>query len=235
MSNSDLASVLKSIPWNENVNALCGHSRATERIESGLIRIALWAQQLEIADKNNPALCFVREMQVQGHFIAALLGAALYKPVATAQRALVENALYYSYFRTHPKELATLVRDARYYEEKTSIVEFHKQHSSGFVERDLKMSIVGRLNDWYKNISAIVHGQIPGKWIGHSSLADICHAPALIDEALEKFEAATSIVNDLFLATVAQDLWSDFSREVRKELLKGLSGDVRTILALPTA
>lgn len=234
MAATDLPSVLRAIRWDDNVDTFCKKPRAAARVEACLRRIAVWAKQLETADRENPALCFVREAQVQGHYVAALLAVALYKPAAGAMRALVENALYYSFFRSHPQELGTLVRDPVYFLQKSDIIEHHQKHTERFNELEQKLALVQHLNGWYKEISGIVHGQIPGKWVNHAELASLSHGK-MLDEALTRFEEAIDIVHKLFLATVARDLWHDFAKEARETLLHGLKGSVKQALGLSIA
>lgn len=228
---ADLPSVLKAVRWAENVDIFCETSDTASRVERCMRRLAIWAQQIEIADKGNPALCFIHEARVQSHYVAALLGVALYKPAAGTMRALLDSALYYSFFRSHPVELGTLVRDANYFLQKHDIVEFHKQHTARFAE----LGPGKRLHDWYREASAIVHGQHPGAWVTHAQLKELRHDSATLEKALVMFERVTAIVESLFLVTIAPDLWSDFAIEVRKQLLREVSGDLKRALGLSIA
>jgi hypothetical protein len=231
-SSSGLLNVLTAVDWAKNLQSFGAVPDAVERIERCNSRIAIWAKQLVTCDDKNPAIPFVRELQVQGHYAATLLGLALYKPSAAAMRSLVESALYYTFFRQHPAELSTLVRDPDYFLQKSDIMEFHGLHTAHFKKREQKLGLVSRLKDWYRNVSAVVHGQIPGSWIGHTSLSAIACAEPVLLNAIVMLEEGTYLVNALFLCTVAQDLWGDFAVPAKKELLKGLPGDVKTELAL---
>lgn len=231
-SSSDLLNALTAVDWAKNIQSFGAAPDAVERIERCNRRIAIWARQLESCDGKNPAIPFVRELQVQGHYAAALLGLALYKPSAAAMRSLVESALYYTFFRLHPAELATLVREPDYFLQKSDVMEFHTLHTAHFKERAQKLGLVKRLNEWYRGVSAVVHGQIPGSWIGHTSLSAIAYADPVLRSAIDMLEEGEDLVHALFLCTVAQDLWGDFAAPVKKELLKGLAGDVKTALAL---
>jgi hypothetical protein len=235
MAATDLASVLRAIAWTTNVEAFCKEPRATARVEACLRRIPIWARQLQTADAGNPALAFVREAQAQGHYVAALLGVALYKPAAASMRAQVENALYYSFFRSHPKELGTLTRETGYYLLKSDIIEFHKQHTDGFRELEQALSLVQDLDKWYRETSRIVHGQVPGQWVNHTELGGLTHNASNLEQALVMFETADRIIHRLWLVTVARDLWDDFTKEARKELLHGLKGAEKKALGLSIA
>jgi hypothetical protein len=229
---SGLLDALTAVDWTLNLQSFGAVPDAVKRIEQCNRRIALWAKQLESCDGTNAATPFVRELQVQGHYAAALLGLALYKPSAAAMRSLVESALYYSFFRQHPAELATLVRDPDYFLQKSDVMLFHSLHTADFKKREQALGLVSRLNAWYRGVSAVVHGQIPGSWIGHTSLSKIVHDEAVLRRAITMLEEGEYLVHALFLCTVAQDLWSDFSVPVKKELLKGLKGETKAALGL---
>jgi len=227
-----LLKALGTVDWTGNIQVFGSTPEVVARVERCNRRTAVWAKQLESCEGRNPAIPFVREMQVQGHYAAALLGMAFYKPSAAAMRALVETAMYYTFFRRHPAELGTLVRDSDYFLQKSDVVEHHNKHTERFRDLQSPLGLVSRLNEWYRTVSAVVHGQIPGGWVGHTSLSGIEHDDATLFSALEMFEEAEYLVHALFLCTVAQDLWGDFSAPAKKELLKGLSGDVKSGLGL---
>ena len=173
MSLEKLSAALNAVDWNKNVTNVLADTVSATTIAERNLRIAVWARQFEIADKGNPALCFVREMQIAGQHVAALIALALYKPAASSMRAMFETALYYSYFRTHPSELATLVRDVGFYVEKRTLLEYHKIHTPRFPELQHKLGLVSRLDHWYSQVSAVIHGQIPGAWVEHKTVAEI--------------------------------------------------------------
>lgn len=234
-TSSHLINALSAVDWTKNIQSFGSASDVVARVEACNRRLAIWSRQFEACDARNPALPFVREIQVQGHYAAALIGLALYKPSAAAIRALVESALYYSYFRTHPAELATLVRESNYFVQKSDIIDYHIQHTARFAAREQKLGLLSRLNTWYRSISALVHGQVPGGWISHTSLAGIAYNEETLHKALAMFEEGEYLTHSLFLCTVGQDLWSDFDTKSKKDLLKELSGDVKAELGLTAA
>src|SRR5580698_6400361 len=105
MPSSHLISALAAVNWNDNAAVFCGDAQAVSACEAVNHRLAVWAQQLEDADRGNPALSFVREMQAAGHAVPALAALALYKASASSMRAVLDTALFYTFFRTHPCEL----------------------------------------------------------------------------------------------------------------------------------
>ena len=180
-------------------------------------------------------MCFVRAMQLDGYDCAALASLAMYKPAASSMRAMVESALYYSYFVNHPVELATLVRDADFYLQKADVIEYHTRHTPGFKENQDALGFVSKLNAWYGSVSAIIHGQIPAKWAEHTALGKIKHAEHILELVVAAFEAGEDVVHRLFLCTAGKALWADFSHSARKKLLKGLDGEAKTALGLTLA
>jgi hypothetical protein len=235
MPAAKLATALAAVDWAKNVKDFLGDQSATDGIAKANMRIAVWSRQFENADKGNPALCFVREMQVAGTHVAALVGLALYKPAAASMRAMLETGLYYTYFRTHPSELASLVRNNDYFVDKRELLEYHKRHTAEFIALQAKLGLVSRLDKWYNDVSAVVHGQIPGTWIEHHALAKTSNIAATQKIVVEKFLDGTEILHRLFLCTAGKTLWDAFSTEAKRELLRGLPGDAKTELGLDIA
>src|SRR5262245_26782443 len=103
-----LAQVLRAVDWSAHIELFLGSRVEAERIVDCSLRLATLSKQFESADRGNPALSFIREMQVSSQYVVVLTALALYKPAASAMRCMLESALYYTYFRCHPSELATL-------------------------------------------------------------------------------------------------------------------------------
>lgn len=235
MKENPLASALAAVDWNKNSSTFRDDRARLQRLHAGSVRLAIWSRQLEVADHGNPALCFIRAMQLDGYDCVVLASLALYKPVAGSMRAMVESALYYSYFRSHPVELATLVRDAEFYLQKADVIEHHRKHTPGFKEAENALGFVSRLNQWYKRVSAIIHDQIPGRWAEHSALGKMKHITRVLELVVAEFEASEDLIHRLFLCTVGKTLWPDFSLSAKKKLLKGLDTETKGILGLTLA
>lgn len=235
MATKQLVDALKSVDWVANTTAFCGDKPALELMDSATKQLAHWSSELEAIEKSNPALGFVREMQISAQQVAALLALSMYKPAASSMRVIVEAALYYTYFRTHPIELATLVRKPDYYVEKAEIIEFHKLHTDGFQVCQARFALVDKLNKWYGRISAIVHGQLPGVWVTHTKLSGILHDKNIQDLAIVEYCSGIELVHHLFLCTVGRELWSTFSTPAKVALLHGISGDIKAALKLDSA
>lgn len=232
MPAKHLKATLTSINWSENVNSFLDFEKTTVRVENANARIAVWAKQLENADAGNPALSFVREMQTAGHLVAACLSLALYKAAAGSIRSLLENALYYTYFRSHPKELITLTKNPKYYVDKNEILEFHRIHTNGFAASQQQASLVQDLEKWYSLISSIVHGQLPGKWNNQIHLADTKHDIKIMEAAVELFCEGETLVHRLFLCSVSTELWDFFSQTAKSKLMAGLDGKLKNLLKI---
>jgi hypothetical protein len=235
MSVNALKAALTGVDWNANVANFAADDASCEKIAEANKLLSLWSHQIQSEESSNGALSFLREMQVSGQNVAALMALGLYKPAAASMRTAVESAMYYSYFRTHPAELATLVRVKKYYITKADVIDYHKEHTVRFSELQATLNLIPRLDDWYRSLSAIVHGQLPGSWSGSGSLVKTSYAPALAAEASDYFLTAASLVNSLFLSTFAGEIWHGVSKISKKAFLRGLTGDQKTSLGLDSA
>jgi hypothetical protein len=231
-----LAAALTAVNWNGIVVEYCADTPVVERMEAAGLRLAVWSKQFEnIEGKEVPAICFVREMQTAGHLAATAFALGCYKLAASGMRTVVETALYYSYFRVHQVELATLLRDDKWYVSKQEILDYHSLHTPGFADLQKKLPLSAILNPWYSKISAVIHGQVPGAWHAQKGIADIKFNPTLSKAVAEQFDECVAIVDRLFLLTVGRELWAFFSPSAKKTLLHGVPGDVKTLLALDSA
>ena len=230
-----LRNALCAVDWNSLVLHFLGYPDLPVGVTQSAARIALWSRQLENAESGNPAISFVREMQSAGHDAVTLASLALYKPSAASTRTVVEDALYYTYFRTHPSELTTLVRDPNYFISKTEIIEYHRTHTPNFAKYQACFDLVAQLNKWYSHISSIVHGQIPGVWTTHKSISETKHVMTNLEAAVAQFQQAEGIVHHLFLCTVGVELWDTFSPEAKSKLIAGIPGKTKATLGLEAA
>lgn len=235
MASDKLAAALTAVDWNSNVAQFLKGGSQVQAVARSNLRLAIWAKQLESVDKGNPALCFIREMQISGQHVAALIGLALYKSAAASMRGVFESALYYTYFRSHPEELATLVRNNSYYVEKRELIDYHKLHTSDFTAAQSKLSLLSKLEKWYSIVSSLIHGQVPGAWVEHKALSAIKHNKDTLDIAVKTFAEGEEIVHLLFLCTVGKQFWDFFSPHSKGQLAHGLSGEVKELLGLDTA
>ena len=162
----------------------------------------------------------------------SLASLALYRPAASSLRTVLESSLYYSYFRSHPKELESLARNPDYYLTKQDVLDFHNNHTAAFKQIQSSTGLSSKLNAWYSKTSAIIHGQIPGAWTAHTALAEISHKDKMPELVVDSFEECEEIVHLFLLSTVAQDLWIDFSSQAKESLLKGIPGEIKLAVGL---
>jgi len=235
MAHDKLKQALSSVDWNSNVTQFIEERPLSKIVVNCNLRLAIWAKQFENADRGNPALAFIREMQAAGHYVAALTALALYKPAAASMRTVFETALYYTYFRSHPSELSTLVRDPKYFLYKSTLIEYHKAHTLDFTELQNRFRLIVTLDEWYNRISAIIHGQLPGGWVEHKSLSEMKHHEGTLSIAVATFRECEEIVHHLFLCTAGRELWDGFSSTSKTKLIKGITGDVKASLGLDAA
>lgn len=227
-----LSHALRAVDWKKNVDCFLSDIESGTKLAACNYRLALWASQLEIADSSNPALSFIREMQAQGQYVAALIALGLYKPASSSMRTTFEAALNYTYYRTHHVELATLVAEPKFYMSKTEILEYHSLHSPRFKKAAGKFDIISKVDKWYSTASALIHGQIPGQWLKHRDLSSVTHDKELQDCAVELFVAGEEIVHRLLLATVVDELWGDFSKESKKIITNGLTPEQKQAIGI---
>jgi hypothetical protein len=235
MSDSRLEAALKTVDWNARVTEFLKEAALRDEVEASNLRIAVWARQVESVEGSLPAATFIREMQIAGQQVALLTALALYKSAAAAMRTMLETAMYFSYFRSHPVELSTLLREPKFYVDKADIIAYHKQHTPDFSDLERRFGLIGRLNTWYSFVSSVVHGQIPGGWMRHRSVADVKHDLTVLPTVVKTFTDGEAILHDFFLCTFGRELWASFSSAAKKKLLAGLSGDRKTALGLDEA
>ena len=235
MTQNLLKHAIQKIDWKSNIDSFFTHDSIVTNIEQANMRIAVWSKQIENIDKGNPALSFIREMQSAGHQIALLITLSLYKPAASLMRTAFETALYYTYFRTHPTELASLVRNPKYYITKSDLLEYHKTHTPDFTTSSQAFNLTKTINSWYHDISSIIHGQIPGRWTQRHSLSDLSIDEALLKEAADNFLLCEKIIHQLFLCTIGKSNWNDLSIDSKRRLSSGLPSKTKVALGISKA
>lgn len=67
---------------------------------------------------------------------------------------------------------------------------------------------------------------------GHKSLEEIKHKKDTLVSVANTFKEGEKIVHHLFLCTAGRELWDEFSAPYKKQLLKGLSGSIKSTLEL---
>jgi len=236
MAIKHLRSGLLSIDWARSVNFYLSREQETlAPVDRAFSRIAVWSRALERADSGNPALSFVRGVQSASLSVVVCSSAALYIASAGSIRSIVENGLYYSFFREHPAELRTLIGQDGYYLSKSEIIQYHKTHTKDFKVLQEKTGFLLKLDKWYSKVSAIVHGQIPGEWVNHTNLAEISHDQEMLDSLTGFFCEAEELLHILFLITCGRALWDQFLTQQKRILIAGTPGDWKSLLKIDGA
>lgn len=233
MSVSHLEAYLEARDWAASVTAFVSEKAMLGELAAASERLAVWANQIHALDVGNPALSFIQEMHTAANTVPTLLSLSLYKPAAASMRSMAETAIYYTYFRQHPAELATLVRDESWYTSKRDIIDYHKTHTVNFKAAQSSIGMIALLEPWYSKVSAIVHGQIPGSWTQASG--GHVFSRSLATQAVETFVEAEKVVHFLFLCTIAQGNWASIAPSAKMRLVKGLNPKQREALRLDKA
>jgi len=228
---SFLERALKSVDWNKNCSDFINDENRSDRLLKGIKRVALWSSELQAVNVKNPALPFIREMHASAISVSAAIALGLHKAGAGNMCAIVESALYFSYFKDHHAELSTLVRDEKYYISRKFIIDYHKEHTIEFIKRQECFGFLSKLDRWYSNISAIVHGQIPGVW-SSSDIGGTIYSAERVEASVSEFEEATDLMHMIFLITCSGAQWDGISPASKAKFTKGLSGDQKAILGI---
>lgn len=231
-ADDQLRGALADIDWNELTREFLADGASVSAIAGGCEKLALWTNALRGAEPDNLAAPFLLEMQRSSHDVAGLLATALYVPAAAAMRTACETALYYTFFRSHLAELSSLVARADYYVSKKEILHYHKEHSQRYRQVARDLGFPGRLDTWYSQMSAVIHGQLPGTWGRRLALKDTKYEPAVLVVAQHAFTEGVEVIHFLLLLTVGSELWDRFHHSAKKALLKGVTTAQRTLLGL---
>jgi hypothetical protein len=230
--SGNLKKALSAVDWNNNISEFCKSDKRVSRLTSCCYKISLFTHEVSFQDYDNPAVPFLQEMKASAFQAPACLALGLVKPAAGLMRASVESALYYSFFRNHPQELKTLLSKPVYYLTRKKIVDYHLLHTERFGKLDQSFNFVRKLDGWYGEISALVHGQIPGVWTS-KSLANTTPILKDAESPIKLFERAAEIIQLLFLMTISPADWEGISPLSRAKLLGGLTQPQLEALGLP--
>lgn len=232
MTTEQLIKSLKDVDWNAAIEEFSSHGTVVNDVDACCNRIAIWAKQFENAEKGNAALAFIRATQSASFHVAAACALGLYRNAAASIRSILENGLYFTYFRLHPSELTTLSRDPSYHVSRLDLISYHKLHTKDFKSNQEKLGFLSGLDSWYSDISQVVHGQIPGTWIEHTSLSSIKHDKQTLAIVVSKFKRSEELLHQLFLLTAGKELWDHFSPSSKKFLIAGMHSDIRAALGI---
>ncbi|MEZ9432281.1 hypothetical protein AB4224_02850 [Vibrio lentus] len=224
MSNL-LKETLLDIDWNEICKDATSNGEAYDKLGKDLELLNRWFSELINIHKDNDALPFIYEAHASANDFCAALSLGLYKLTATSIRTILESLLNFSYYKDHHRELKTLVTNDSFYLGKKEIIEYHKLHTPDFNERASELNTVDNLNKLYKEISRIIHGQIPGQWYTNPELKNKKHEQDTFELAVSYFNELVKIITQFHISSLADSEWSSMNFRSRNLFLKGLDGD----------
>ncbi len=227
-----LRTELLKVDWKSNIVAALSDANIAGKIDLCAKRNAIWLTQVISAEPGNPAKPFLVEVMALSQQAPALACCGYYRSAVSSARSIVESALYYTFFRSHPLELASLLRDQKYYISKGDVLDFHRQHTLNFNSYQARLDLISSLELWYQKVSAVTHSQIPGAFTGGINLSDIKFDNELFSQSMDMIFDAWEIVEALFFSTLSQELWRLFAPDAKDQLTKGMAGDTRAALGL---
>jgi hypothetical protein len=227
-----LCDEISKVDWTQsNIEAFKSEDVFNE-LELGLTRIAQWAKQLETIYIDNKALSFIKEAQVSAQDLCCLVSLGFYKCSASSIRTILESVLYFSYFKDHPVELDSLLEVDGYYITKEDVISYNLQHTKHFKSRFDKLALRSDLNKIYSEISAIVHGQIPGKLHCSITIADKKYDYEYANYITNKFTETINFINIYLIFILSEQQWNDLDIQLKERFMKPISRPLRKQLNL---
>lgn len=227
-----LFEALEKPDWGSNVRTLLKEKQLIESLDAECKLLALWLLGFIKHDKNCKANAFAFQMVSSSQHAIALASLGLYTPAAGSLRGMLESALYFLYFRSHPIELDTLVRDVDFYLQKSDVLQFFIKHVPDFQTKQACFGLTSEITIWYKNVSSVIHAQIPGSWGGPRDLNSVSQDLDSAKNIAQFHSKATVIINQLFLVVIGSEIWGSLSIDSRKIFLKGISSQTKQVLKL---
>jgi len=223
---------LQAVDWNARITATGAEQVLFERLVNANGLLGVWVRQLASHDHRLAARPFLFELQAAARDATTLASLGLYRAACSSIRVITECALYYVYFRDHPVELMTLLYNDKYYLSKNDLVEYVKIHIPDFIIREQSVGLTSELNSWYKHISSLVHGQIPGVFPIAPDLNHQKVESEPLTELVSLFERAARVTDSLFKVCLAPEVWNEFTPAGKKTLTKGMTLAQRQTLGL---
>jgi hypothetical protein len=218
-----LIETLQGVDWNSRKDEFFSmECNGLEAIESHLQILARWARSLETIYQDNPALPFIREAQVSAQDFISVYSLSLYKNSAASMRTIFESVLYFSYFKDHPIELKSVMRDG-FHLSRTQIINYHIKHTENFASIYQKTDLENTLDNMYSDVSNIVHSSQPGVWHQIARLGEKKYDNVIATETTQLFMRTMEIINLLLLCTVTYEEWLAVEIKSRRIFLKGLT------------
>ena len=225
MSTPWVENAIKQVDWNDIVSKSVANTSQITKIEEDLEVLQYWLRELINKHSENRALPFLYEANSSINDFCSSSSLGLYKLSASSIRTILEAFLNFSYYKDHPVELTTLVHNDSFYLGKKEIIDYHSLHSLGFGQRADELNAIDLLNTLYKEVSQIIHGQVPGKWNNCSTLNEIAYKEEMLLIAFEAFERLVRVINLFHVSSLSDEEWNGLNIRSRSLFLKGFSRD----------
>lgn len=219
---TELQNKLAQINWGAIVDDSLNEDSGFSDIQTSCKIITTWLNELCDLYENNYALSFLKEAHVSINDYCTSMSIALYKLSAASMRTILESILYYSYFKDHPKELHTLINDSSYYLTRSDILEYHYKHTHNFKNACKELNLISSMDNFYSEVSAIIHGQIPGVWQPNVNLDNRSHCSQTFSCSIEHFKTLVRIINHFLILHLTEEEWQSINIRSRELFLKGL-------------
>lgn len=224
-----LKDTINNIDWNKLRDKFTSKSEIFTPAENKFQLLAHWSRALETIYSDSMALPFIKEAQIssQDFFCSCSLG--LYKCSASSIRTIFESVLYFSYFKDHPKELDSVVR-RNLYMSRATLIDYHRSHTNSFDALYENTKLKRDLEQIYKEVSSIVHGQKPGTWHPTHILSQRDFDEKICHEAVNLYCRTVDVINLLLLCTLDYNEWITINPGSRKLILSVVHEDQLSII-----
>ncbi|MFM5427192.1 hypothetical protein ACET8G_09975 [Aeromonas veronii] len=223
MSSAWVEGAMKSIDWNNIVSESMADNKQISKLEGELEILHFWLRELINFHSNNRALPFLYEAHSSINDFCCSISLGLYKLSASSIRTVLEAFLNFSYYKDHSVELTTLIKNNSFYLGKKDIIEYHKLHTLLFNERSEQLNTVDLLNKLYKEVSQIIHGQVPGKWCKCSKLNEVFYQNEMLDVTITMFSRLVKIINVFLISSLSDEEWNSLNIRSKSLFLKGFT------------
>jgi hypothetical protein len=222
LSDWNFQSVLKNINWNHKRDAFFTDHDGLLILENHHQILAHWSRALETIYSDSPALPFIREAQVSAQDFICVCSLGLYKNSASSIRTIFESTLYFSYFKDHLVELASVTRN-KFHLSRSKIINYHIEHTPNFGNLYSSSNLEQTLDKMYSEVSNIVHSSQPGIWHQSEILGKKEYNKAIAKEAILLFKKTINVINLLLLCTLTYEEWITINPVSRKLFLKKIT------------
>jgi hypothetical protein len=205
-------------------------SKQGARLASSFDKTLCWCVGLSQVFADNPAQIHLAGVRSEVVNILALSPLHFYRQSVICLRIILDEVLAFSYFESHPREFATLLRDPDFYVSKKAIFEFHKAHSwRNIVPQEI--DVRSQIELQYRDLSRIIHAQTPKCISLTTSFDSFAYSESETDSVVQMAEKNDEAVA-IFLSSVYRDAFNEFTKEFKRSIIKSWSGQLTKALGL---